>query len=91
MRIGIRLGGSVIRALFVVLGVTAGAQAADRVTTIPLGGSLENQSGDHHYGVYVPTRFGGELTIKTTHIAEEIGGEEFAFRSDQIVGTDTTQ
>ena len=32
-----------------------------------------------------------ELTIKTTHIAEEIDGEEFAFRSDQIVGTDTTQ
>ena len=66
MRIGIRLGGSVIRALIVALAVTAGAQAADRVTTIPLGGSLENQSGDHHYGVYVPTRFGGELTIKTT-------------------------
>src|SRR5271157_5194815 len=66
MRIGIRLGGSVTWALIAVLGVTAGAQAADRVTTISLGGALENQSGDHHFGVYVPTRFGGELTITTT-------------------------
>ena len=66
MRIGIRLGGSVTWALIAVLGVTAGAQAADRVTTVSLGGALENQSGDHHFGVYVPTRFGGELTITAT-------------------------
>ena len=25
-----------------------------------------NQSGDHYFGVYVPTRFGGELTFKAT-------------------------
>ena len=66
MRIGIRLGGSVTWALIAVLGVTVAAQAADRVTTISLGGALENQSGDHHFGVYVPTRFGGELTVQTS-------------------------
>ena len=30
------------------------------------GGSLDGQSGDRYYGVYVPTRFGGVLQIKTT-------------------------
>jgi hypothetical protein len=66
MRIGNRLGGSLILACTALLGVSASARAADRVTTIPLGGSLDRQSGDHHFGVYVPTRFGGELSIKTT-------------------------
>src|SRR3954462_11382049 len=63
MRIGNRLGGSAIWAFVAVLGVSAGAQAAERVMKLPLGGSLDGQSGDQHYGVYVPTRFGGELTI----------------------------
>src|SRR5262245_39731086 len=53
MLIGNRLGG-LVTGTIVVLAVTAGASAADRVTTIPLGGSLENQSGEHPYGVYVP-------------------------------------
>jgi hypothetical protein len=66
MRIGNRLGGSAIWAFIAVLGVTAGARAAERVTKLPLGGSLDGQTGDHHYGVYVPTRFGGELTIKSS-------------------------
>jgi hypothetical protein len=66
MRIGNRLGGLVVHAFIAVLGMAAFAQGADRVTTVPLGGSLENQSGDHSYGVFVPTRFGGNLTIKTT-------------------------
>jgi hypothetical protein len=53
---------------FVVLigGFVADAQAADRRTIVPLGGSVENQSGDLDYGVYVPTRFGGDLTITST-------------------------
>src|SRR6476620_785428 len=66
MRIGNRLGGSAIWAFVAVLGVSAGAQAAERVTKLPLGGSLDGQSGDRYYGVYIPTRFGGVLEIKTT-------------------------
>ncbi len=66
MRIGNWLGGSVIWALAATMGMAAGAGTAEHVTTIPLGGSLDGQSGDHHYGVYVPTRFGGELKITTT-------------------------
>jgi hypothetical protein len=66
MRIGNGLGGSVILASITFLGMAASARAADRVTTIPLGGSLERQTGNRHYGIYLPTRFGGELTIKTT-------------------------
>ena len=41
--------------------MAASAGTAEHVTTVPLGGSLDGQSGDHYYGVYVPTRFGGEL------------------------------
>ena len=43
-----------------------GASTAERVQTVPLGSSLGDQSGDRDFGVYVPTRFGGELTIKTS-------------------------
>ena len=62
MRIGNWLGGWVIWALVATIGVAANAG----VTTVPLGGSLDGQSGEHYYGVYIPTRFGGDLSIKTT-------------------------
>ena len=48
------------------MSMAASAGTAEHVTTVPLGGSLDGQSGDHHYGVYVPTRFGGELKVTTT-------------------------
>jgi hypothetical protein len=66
MRIGHRLGGAVILSLAAMMNMAADAGPAGHVTTVPLGGSLQQQSGDHHYGVYVPTRFGGELTITAT-------------------------
>ena len=66
MRIGNWLGGSVIWAWAATMSMAAGAGTAEHVTTVPLGGSLDGQSGDHHYGVYVPTRFGGELKVTTT-------------------------
>jgi hypothetical protein len=66
MRIGNWLGGSVIWALTATMSMAAGAGTAEHVTTVPLGGSLDGQSGDHHYGVYIPTRFGGELKVTTT-------------------------
>ena len=90
MRIGIGLGGSVTWALIAVLGMTAGAQAADRVTTISLGDALENQSGDHHFGVYVPTRFGGELTVQTTDgkVVELKGPNGLERTNGQEIGLD---
>jgi len=68
MRIGNRLGMAVVGAMFAAITATlaTGADAAKRVQPVPLGGSLAGQSGERHYGVYVPTRFGGELTLKTT-------------------------
>jgi hypothetical protein len=66
MRIGNWLGGSVIWALATTMSIVAGAGTAEHVTSVPLGGSLDGLSGDHHYGVYVPTRFGGDLKVSTT-------------------------
>jgi hypothetical protein len=66
MRIGNWLGGWVIWVLVATISVAANADTAERVTTVPLGGSLDGQSGEHYYGVYIPTRFGGDLSIKTT-------------------------
>jgi hypothetical protein len=36
---------------------------AERVRPVPLGGILAGQVGERDYGVYVPTRYGGVLTI----------------------------
>jgi hypothetical protein len=68
MRIGNRLGVAALTAAIAAAGATlaVGADAPKRVQPVPLGGSLAAQSGDQHYGVYVPTRFGGELTVRTT-------------------------
>jgi hypothetical protein len=63
MRIGKRLGGSVFWSLAMTIGVTAGASAGERARTVPLGGTLDGQNGGHYFGVYVPTRFGGELKV----------------------------
>ena len=60
MRIGKRLRGSIFWTLAMTLGMAAGAHAGERARTVPLGGTLDRQTGDHYYGVYVPTRFGGE-------------------------------
>jgi hypothetical protein len=65
MRIGNRLVSSVLGASIALLGMAAGARA-EQPTIVPLGGSLDRQSGDHYFGVYVPTRFGGELTVKAS-------------------------
>jgi hypothetical protein len=67
MRIVTRLSGGAVWAVLVAAsaGWTQGAEV-DRVQPVPLGGSLANQSGDRHFGVYVPTRFGGTLSVKAT-------------------------
>jgi hypothetical protein len=66
MGIGNRLGGGLVWVVAATMSVAVEAQTAERVTTVPLGGSLGGQAGDRYFGVYVPTRFGGELRIKTT-------------------------
>lgn len=67
MRIGSRIG---VRMAWVIVAMSAtfarGGINADRVQPVPLGGSLANQIGDRAYGVYVPTRFGGQLTISSS-------------------------
>jgi hypothetical protein len=52
--------------LVVSASVATAADAVERVQPVPLGGVLGHQTGDRQFGVYIPTRFGGELTIKTT-------------------------
>ncbi|MBV8317733.1 MAG: hypothetical protein JOZ53_22560, partial [Planctomycetaceae bacterium] len=68
MRIGNRFGGAVLLSVVALISAprASGADGVERVQTVPLGGSLPDQSGDRHFGVYIPTRFGGVLTIKTT-------------------------
>ena len=66
MRIGNWLGGSVIWALAAIDEYGGNGTHRRARHDRPLGGSLDGQSGDHYYGVYVPTRFGGELKVKAT-------------------------
>src|SRR4051812_11922126 len=68
MRIGNRLGMAALGVALATTAATLAARADDarRVQPVPLGGSLVELTGDRHFGVYVPTRFGGELTITTT-------------------------
>ena len=70
MRIGSRIFGIMAWAV-VGASALAASQAAgvERVRSVPLGGTLSDQSGEHSYGVYVPTRFGGALTIKVAGAA----------------------
>src|SRR5262245_7102742 len=101
MRIGNRLGGMLVWALAATMSVADGAQTTERVTTVPLGGSLDGQTGERFFGVYVPTRFGGELTIKATSgkvvelrgpdgvprtIGQEIGLDRFGWYTFKVEG-----
>ncbi len=64
-------------------------KAAERVQTVPLGLTSHEFSGDKVFGVYVPTKFGGELTIKaSTGSVEEIKGPDGRVRTNgQEVGS----
>jgi len=90
MRIGNWLGGSVIWALVAMCNMAASAGTAEHVTTVPLGGSLASQSGTRYYGVYVPTRFGGELNVKTTsgQVVDLKGPKGVARINGQDIGVD---
>lgn len=55
-------------ALACAVTVASGQEPAGqrRVTPVSLGGSLTDQHGENVYGIYVPTRYGGTLTIKVS-------------------------
>ncbi len=55
-----------------------------------MGGTLDKQTGDHYYGVYVPTRFGGDLKITTTsgQVVELKGPSGSIVGNGQDVGLD---
>ena len=80
MRIGIRLVGIIAGASLVAMGATTMTLAAtpsEEVKHVPLGGTLTGQSGDRYFGVYIPTRFGGNLTITpSSGDVEEIVGPD---------------
>ena len=79
MRSSNRLGSAVLGMALAALPAlgTASAKEVERVQTVPLGGTSSDFSGDKAFGVYVPTRFGGELTIKASDgTVSEIAGPD---------------
>jgi hypothetical protein len=91
MRSGLRLGGAIGWSIAALLTVFLGmGAAADPVQRVPLGGSVTNQVGDKDYGVYVPTRLGGVLTIKSTSgkVESIFGPERRERRNGEEVGND---
>ncbi|HEY2157920.1 MAG TPA: hypothetical protein VGH33_19985 [Isosphaeraceae bacterium] len=92
MRIGIRLVGRVAGAIVAVLAATSAPRAVadEQVQPVPLGGSLTGQKGDKYFGVYVPTKFGGILTVKSTSgKVQTIKGPDGRERKNgEEVGTD---
>ncbi len=92
MRIGIRLVGGVAGAALVALAtsVALGAAASEVVKQVPLGGSLTGQVGERYFGVYVPTRFGGTLTIKASSgtVEEIVGPDGKPRKNSEEVGND---
>src|SRR4051812_37690109 len=90
MRIGNRLGGVLVWAFAATMSVAAWAQATERRTIVPLGGSLGGQAGDRYFGVYVPTRFGGELRITASsgQVVELKGPNGASLSNGQDVGLD---
>jgi hypothetical protein len=73
MRIGNWLGVAALAVVVATTGVprAVGADDPKHVQPVPLGGTLADQNGEKSFGVYVPTAFGGDLTVKTT--AGQIG------------------
>lgn len=92
MRTGSRLGGAAAWAAIalVVAGTGAATEPQERVQPVPLGGSLTGQEGDRFYGVYVPTRYGGNLTINATdgEVGRIVGPDGRAVANGADVGLD---
>ncbi|HEU5117294.1 MAG TPA: hypothetical protein VFT74_11575 [Isosphaeraceae bacterium] len=84
--------GGVVTMMVIAFSAAWGEQseAGERVVPVPLGGSVTARKGESNFGVYVPTRFGGNLTIKTTSgTIEAITGPDGRTRiNGQEVGND---
>jgi len=65
---GSRLGAVAAWAVvaWVATGTSATAAPQERVRPVPLGGALTDQRGDRYFGVYIPTRYGGTLSISAS-------------------------
>jgi hypothetical protein len=91
MRIGKRLGGAVAWSIAAAVSavITMGA-AGEPVQRVPLGGTLPDQVGDRAFGVFVPTKFGGVLTIKSTsgNVEALTGPDRRERRNGEEVGND---
>src|SRR5690242_13146875 len=91
MRIGNWLGGAVGWTLVAAAAALfpAPTRAAERVRA-PLGGALADLSGDRDFAVYVPTRFGGVLTLKASsgRVESIVGPDGQPRRNGEEVGSD---
>jgi hypothetical protein len=89
MRIGNWLGGAIVWAMVSMTSMAASGRAGER-TPVPLGGSVSGQPGDRYYAVYVPTRFGGELSVKATagQVVDLKGPSGAAIANGQDIGFD---
>jgi hypothetical protein len=89
MRIGNRLAGALIWTVVATTTATMVPGAGAAPVKVPLGGAIAGQAGDRSFIVYVPTRFGGELTIKTTAgtVGSILGPDGRERQNGQEVGT----
>jgi hypothetical protein len=87
---GNQLGSFLVWALAATINVAVSAQTAERTTSVPLGSISEQQTGDREFAVYIPTRFGGELTVKCS--SGDVQGlrtsKGLALRNGQDIGLD---
>jgi hypothetical protein len=92
MRIRNGLVGRVAGSIVARIAVTSAPRAVadERVQPVILGGSLSGQKGEKHFGVYVPTRFGGVLEVKASSGKVEAlkGPDGKDRRNGQEVGND---
>jgi hypothetical protein len=65
MQIGHKLG-ALLWCAAATFAPCAIAKSAEPVRPVPLGGQIADQSGDQFFGIYIPTKFGGTLTLETT-------------------------
>ena len=71
--------------------LSAGVNVSARIKSVPLGGALTVEFEERQFGVYVPTQFGGALTIETTagqvglitgpDGQERVSGQDVGFRA----------
>jgi hypothetical protein len=90
MFIGNRLLGLVIGTVVIGSTTLVLADEPPRAIPVPLGGVSQTQTGDQLFGVYVPTRFGGELRVTSTDgkILDRKTAANTTWTDGQDIGTD---